>query len=160
MSTSASKTGMMGVPITQTMASLLEAILKQTDDLKKLSANKVLHLWPHYCQYGTFVSKMSDGDRAVLQIGNPKIIQGKIGKLTQEKALQATAEEKVFYGQLAIRNGTITTAKSQSVDFATFIAKADIKSALSLVEEAKAALEELHLGHAAMGMCKHLRRAR
>ena len=73
--------GTLGVLITQAMASLREAILEQTDDLKKSSANKVLHLWPpHYLQYGNFVTKMSDTDREALQIRDPKLIQCHIDK--------------------------------------------------------------------------------
>ena len=60
---------------------------------------------------------MSDVDREVLQIGDPKLIHGQIDKLPWEKALQATAEEKVSHGQLAIRNGAIAEANSQAVDW-------------------------------------------
>ena len=125
---------MLGVPITQAMASLLRAILEQT------SANKVLHLClPHYRQFGSFVTKISDTYREVLQIRDPKLIQGQIDNLPREKSLQAMAEEKVSPGQLAIRNGAIAEANSQAVDLVTFNAKADIKAALSLVKDANTA---------------------
>ena len=124
-----------GVPITQAIASLLVAILEQTDDLKKSSAYKVLHLWPpHYRQYSTFVTKMSDAESEVLQIRDPKLKQGKTSKVPWEKALQVTAEEKGSHDKLAIRNNTIAEASSQAVDLATFNAKADINSALTVVE--------------------------
>ena len=54
-----------------------------------------------------FVTKMSDADREVLQIEDPKLIQGQIDKLHRKKALQAMAKEKVSHGQLDIRNGAI-----------------------------------------------------
>ena len=52
-------------------------------------------MWPsHYCQFGTFITKMSDKDRDTLQITDPKVIQGRIDAGPREKDLQATAEEK------------------------------------------------------------------
>ena len=48
------------VPVMQTMASLLSAILDQTVDLKNLYANRVLHFWPpHYQQFSSFVNEES-----------------------------------------------------------------------------------------------------
>ena len=69
----------LGVPVTQNMANLLTAILQQTDDLKKLSVNKVLHLWPsHYCHFSSFVMKLSEHDRDTFQIRDPKIMQSMV----------------------------------------------------------------------------------
>ena len=48
---------------------------------------------------------MSDEYRETLQIADPKVVQSKIDYQSQEKALQASAEEKVTYGQLSIRQG-------------------------------------------------------
>ena len=65
----------LGVPVTQNMTSLLSDILEQIDDLKKSSANRVLHIWPaHYQKFGFFMMKMSDHDRDTLQIRDPKLI--------------------------------------------------------------------------------------
>ena len=88
----------------QTIAGLLNAIIEHKDDLKGPSANKVLHMWPsHFHQFGTYVTKMSDKDREVLQISDPKIIQGKIDAVPVEMALQATAGEKFALSQIGIR---------------------------------------------------------
>ena len=73
-----------------------------------------------------------------LQIADPKVIQDKIDAVPREKTLQATAEEKVALGQLCIRQGSIAEANSEAIDLSTFKSKADIQSALILVEEAKA----------------------
>ena len=51
------------VPITQTIASLLTTIFEHMDDLKGLSVNNVLRMWPSHChQFGNFVTKLSDRD--------------------------------------------------------------------------------------------------
>ena len=101
---------------------------------------------------------MSDRDREVLQIADPKTIQDKIDAVPREKLLQATSE--VSHGQLTIRNGAIAEGNSQSIDLTTVNAKVDIKSTLFLVEEAKSALDELELGHAAKKMYMCLCRAK
>ena len=44
--------------------------------------------------------KMSDVDRDVLEIANPKVVQAKIDSQPRDKALQATAKEKVTLSQL------------------------------------------------------------
>ena len=48
---------------------------------------------------------MSDEDRDVLLIADSKIIQSRIDAHPREKALQASAEEKVSLSQLGIRQG-------------------------------------------------------
>ena len=54
----------LGVPITQLMANLLNTILQHQDNLKELTANRVLRFWPdHFQQFVNFVTKMSDQDR-------------------------------------------------------------------------------------------------
>ena len=96
MSTSVAKFGGIGVRVTQTIVSLLNAIMAHTDDLKGSSINKVVRMWlSHHCQFGTFITKMSDKDRDMVQIAYPKVIQGKIDAVPWEKALQAAADEKV-----------------------------------------------------------------
>ena len=71
-------------------------------DLKGSSINKVLLVWPsHFQQYGSYVTKMSDGDRETLQIADSKVAQGKIDAQQWEKALQASAEKDAF-GQLGV----------------------------------------------------------
>ena len=59
-------------------------------------------------------------------------------------------------GQLSIRQGLITETNSEAIDLLTFRVKSDIRSALTLVEEAKMALEDLELGHAARRLCRCL----
>ena len=75
---------------------------------------------------------MSDSDRDT-QIRDPKLIHSLIDKVPQEKALQATAEKKVSYGQLAILSGAIAEANSQAVDLEAFNTKGAIKVAFCLV---------------------------
>ena len=148
-----------GIPVTQTIVDLLTTIMEHTEDLKGLAVNKVLRMWPsHYKQFGIFVTKMSDKDRETLQIVDPKVIQGKIDTVPQEKALQATADEKVDLGQLVIHQGLITEANLEAIELPTVKAKANIKSALSLMEEAKAALYDLELGHVARKLHRRLHR--
>ena len=81
-------------------------------------------------------------DRDTVQIAAPKIVQAKIDSQPREKALQAAAEEKVFYGQLGIRQWSILEANSEAIDPSTLKAKEDISAALSIVEEAKAAVDK------------------
>ena len=103
--------------MTHTIVGLLNAIMEHKNDLKGSSINKVVRMWlSHYRQFGTFVTKMSDTDRDTLQIADPKVIQGKIDTVPREKALQATTEEKVAFGQLGIRLGSITETNSEAVD--------------------------------------------
>ena len=60
MSTSVGKTGVLEVPVTQTIVSLLQAIMEHMEDLKGSSANKILRFWPsQFCQFGTYVTKIS-----------------------------------------------------------------------------------------------------
>ena len=123
------------------------------------SVNKVLHLWPaHYKQFGKYVMKMSGKDRDTLQISGPKITWGKIDAVAKEKALQATGDEKVPLGQLSVRHGMNAEANSEAIDLSTFNAKADIKSALSLVEEPKATLKDPGLDRPARKIrkCLHM----
>ena len=76
MSTSMAKSGNIGVLVMQTILDLLMVIMEHMDNLKGSSINKVLHMWPsHYCQFGTFATKMSNKDRDTLQIMDPKVIQ-------------------------------------------------------------------------------------
>ena len=59
--------------------------------------------------------KMTDADRDALQITDSKIVQAKIDSQPREKALQAAAEE-VSYGQLGIRQGSISEVNSEAID--------------------------------------------
>ena len=159
MSNMVAKSGGLGVPVTQTIANLLTTIMEHKDDLKGSSVNKVLRKWPsHLCQFSTCVMKMSDVDRAALQIADPKVVQAKIDSLPGENALQAAAKEKVTLGQLGIRKGSISEANSEAIDLSTFKAKDDI-SALSLVEEVKAALDDMELGDVVKKLHRYLSRA-
>ena len=97
---------------------------------------------------------MSNHDRDTLQIRDPKLMQSLIDRVPCEKAPQATAEEKVSHGQLAMRIGAIVKANSQVVDLAAFNAKAAIKDALALVEESydmSATLQMVEYAH--LHMC-------
>ena len=130
---------------------------QSTDDLKGSSINKVLRMWlSNYCLFGTFVTKMSNKYRDILQITDPNVIHAKFDAVPQERALQATAEENMALDQLGTSQGSIAEANSEAIDLSTFKAKANIRSALTLVDEAKVALDEL--GHAAKSMRRHLRR--
>ena len=75
-------------------------------------------------QYGSYITKMSDGDRETLQITDPKEVQGKIDAQPHEKALQASAE-KVAFGQLGICQRSIAEATSEAIGLSTFKAKDD-----------------------------------
>ena len=69
----------LGFPIKQSVATLLTAIMGHKGDLKGLSINKVLRVWPaHFQQNRSYVTKMSDWDRETLQIVDSKVVQGKI----------------------------------------------------------------------------------
>ena len=156
MSHKGTKPGAIWVPVTQAVVDLLTALMEHIDNLKGSSVNKVLCLWPaHYRQFGQYVTKMSDKDWDMLQIAGPKIIQGKIDAITKEKELQATADE-VSLSQLGVRQSTLEEANSEAIDLSTFNVKTDIKSALSVMEEAKAALKDLGLGCPTRNICKHL----
>ena len=125
----------LGFPVMQSVAALLTTIMEHKGNLKGLSINKVLRLRPsHFQQYGSYVTKMSDGDRETLQIVDSKVVQGKIDAQQWEKALQASIEEiqeKVSFGQLGIRQGSIIAeATSEAIDLSTFKAKEDITTAL------------------------------
>ena len=77
----------------QSVASQLTTIMEHKDDLKGFSVNKVLRMWlSHFQQFGPFITKMSDADRDVLQIADPKIVQAKIDSQLREKFLQAIAK--------------------------------------------------------------------
>ena len=102
---------------------------------------------------------MSDMDRGMLQITDPKVVQAKIDSHPIEKALHATVKEKVTLGQLGLWKGLISEANSEAIDLSTFKAKEDITSALSLMEEAKASLDDMELGHAAKKLHRRLHRA-
>ena len=159
MSTLVALSGGMGVPVTLSVADRLTAIMEHKGNHKGSSINKVLRMWPfHYQQFGSFVTKMSDTDRDALQIVDPKIVQAKIDSHPREKVLQAPAEEKVSYGQLGIRQGSILEANSKAIDLPTFKVNENISAALSLVEEAKVAVDKLELGQAAKMLLRHLRR--
>ena len=99
---------------------------------------------------------MSDADRDMLQIADPKVVQAKINSNPREKALQAAAE--VTLGQFGIQQGSISEANSEAIDLSTFKMK-DITADLSLVEDVKAAMDNMELGHAARKLDRHLRRA-
>ena len=91
----------LGFPITQSVAALMKMIMEHKGDLKGSSINKVLRVWPsHFQQFGSYIMKMSDGDRETLQIADPKVVHCKIDTQPWEKALQASAEETVAFGQL------------------------------------------------------------
>ena len=126
MTSSATSSKRLGFPVTQPVAALLTAIMEHKGDLKGSSINKVLRTWPsHFQRYASYVTKMSDGDRETLQIADSKLVQNKIDSQPQEKALQASAEEKVSFGQLGIRQGSVAEAASEAIDLATFKAKED-----------------------------------
>ena len=99
MTRSATSSKRLGFPVTQTVAALLMVIMEHKGDLKGSSLNRVFRMWPtHFKQYGSYVTKMSDGDRETLQIADSKVVQAKIDGQPREKALQASAEEKVTFG--------------------------------------------------------------
>ena len=90
---------------------------------------------------------------------NPKVVQGKIDSQPREKALQVAAEEKVAFGQLGIRQRAISGAASEAIDLATFKAKEGITTALSLLEEAKGAVDQLRSSSEVCLISRRLRRA-
>ena len=59
---------------------------------------------------------------------------GKIDVQPREKALQASAEEKVAFGQLDISHRLIAEPAAGAIDLATFKAKEDITTALSFLQ--------------------------
>ena len=135
MSTSVTPPGGLGVAVMQTIAGLLSVIMEHTGNLKGLSGNQVLGLWPsHFQQFGFYVTEMSDLDTEVLQIDSKP----------REKALQAAAEEKVSLGELGIWQGLVSEANCKAIDLSTFKVK-DILSALSLLEEATTVLDVMEL---------------
>ena len=102
---------------------------------------------------------MSDDDRETPQIADPKVVQGKIDSQPWEKILQASTEENVTFGQLGIRQGSISKAASEAIDLSTFKAKEGITAALSLLEEAKGAVDQLELSLEVHLINRHHRRA-
>ena len=94
---------------------------------------------------------MSDGDRETLQIADSKVVEGKIDARPREKALKASAEEKVTFGQLGICQGSVAEATSEAIDLSTFKVKEDITTALLLLEKAQAAVDRLESGHSRHG---------
>ena len=95
MSTSVASSGGLGVPIMETIACLLTANFEHKGNLKGSSVNRVLRIWlSHFQQIGSYITKMSDEDRDVLLITDPKIIQARMDAQPREKDLQAAAEEK------------------------------------------------------------------
>ena len=98
----------------------------------------------HFQQFGSFVTKMSDQDRDVLLIADPKVMQARVDAQPREKALQASAEEKVSLWQLGIRQGAVSEANSEAIDVAAFKAKEDITLALSFMEDARTILDEFN----------------
>ena len=71
---------LLGVLVTQLMIDLLCAIFQCMDDLKSSSANKVLCMWlAHYTQFDSVQTLLSDLDREVLQIWDPKSVQALLG---------------------------------------------------------------------------------
>ena len=65
----------LGFLVTQSVAALLTKIMEHKGDLKGSSINKMLRVWPsHFQQYGSYVTKMSDGDQETLQIAKPKVV--------------------------------------------------------------------------------------
>ena len=134
----------LGFLVTQPVAALLTAIMEHKGDLKWSSINKVLQMWPsHFQQYRSYVTKMSDGDRETLQIADSNMVQAKIDGQPWEKALQASAEDQVAFCQLGIRQGSVAEAASEAINLSTFKAKEDLTTALSLLEEAQAAVDHL-----------------
>ena len=101
---------------------------------------------------------MSDKDLDTLQIVDPRVIQGKVDAVAREKVLQATADE-VTLRQLGIHQGSTVEANSEAIDLSTFNMKADIKSALSPMEEAKATLQDQELGPILRNLHRCLHRA-
>ena len=104
-----------GCPNHGTISSLLTIIFEHKGYLKMSSVNLVLRLWSsQFQQFESFVTKISDEDRDILLIMDPKIIQARIHVHPKKKALQATAEEKVSLGQLGIRQGSVAEANSNA----------------------------------------------
>ena len=67
---------------------LLSAIFKHNGDLKGSSVNRVLTIWPsHFQQFGSFVTKMSDEDRDIQLIADPKVVQARIDAQPRERKL-------------------------------------------------------------------------
>ena len=81
----------------QPVATLLTVIMGHKGDLKGSSINKVLRVWSsHFQQYGSYVTKRSDGDQETPQIVDSKVVQGKINAQPREKALKASTKEVAF----------------------------------------------------------------
>ena len=54
-------------------------IMEHKDNLKVLSINKVLQRWPYdFQQFGSYVTKMSDVDKDMLQIADLKVVYSKL----------------------------------------------------------------------------------
>ena len=87
------------------------------------------------------------------------MVQAKIDSQPREKALPAAAEEKVSISQLGIHQGSISEAASKAIDLSTFKVKEGISATLSLMEEAKIAVDKLEPGSAVSMMHRCLRRA-
>ena len=105
---------------------------------------------------------MSNEDRDVVLIADPKVVQARIDAQLREKALQGTAEEKVSLAQLGIWQGSVSESNSKAIDVSTFNMKEDITSALSFVEEARMILDDFNPvepDHAVRKLHKRLCRA-
>ena len=121
-------------------------VFKHTGNLKGLLVTRVLRLWPsHFQQFGSYITKVSDEDRDILLIVDPKVVQA--------------AAEEVSIRQLGIQQGSVLEANSKAIDVSTFKDKADISSAFSLLEEAKMILDDLESDQAVRKLRKQLHRA-
>ena len=101
---------------------------------------------------------MEEVDREVLHITDVKSVQAKINANSKEKALQATAAEKVLLGQASIKNGAVAEANSSVVNLAALNAKTAIEVTLRQVQHAEQVL--CRSGSAAQEVAGSLRWAR
>ncbi len=124
----------LGLPMSSTIATHIDYVMAQRDDVKPSPANKVLRLWPsHFTDYCGFRSSMTDSELEAFQTSS-KDMERLVGKDQARKRAIEASRSLAQMGQSAIKNGALVDSMSHVVDEAAAQTRARIDSAVDSIK--------------------------
>jgi len=128
------RTERLGLPMSSTIATHIDYIMAQRDDIKPSQANKVLRLWPsHFNDYCGFRANMTDAELEAFQT-NHKDMEKLVGKDQARKRSIEASRAHAQLGQSAIKNGALVDSMTHVVDEAAAQTRARIDAAVSSIK--------------------------
>jgi len=120
-----------GLPISDTVATHVDYVMAQTEDVKASQANKVLRLWPeHFGRYCSYRPTMEEREVRAFMGTSPKDLDKLVAKTPARKRSIEASRALATMGQNTLKCGALVDSMTHVVDEAAGEAKHQLDVAL------------------------------